>query len=52
MYVLTVEGAARELRRLWDLEKVDAEEAERGCWPSLFIEAARAGGEGIGRAED
>lgn len=30
MYVFTVEGGARELRRLWDFEKVEAE-AEGGC---------------------
>lgn len=58
MYVFMVEGAARELRTLWDLEKVEAEEAERGCWPSLFIEFAGAGAcegggrEGIGRADN
>ena len=42
MYVFMVDGAAREeLRTLWDLKEVDAEEAERGgCWPSLFIGAA------------
>ena len=42
MYVFMVDGAARdELRTLWDLKEVEAEEAERGgCWPSLFIGAA------------
>ena len=43
MYVLAVDAAARELRREWVLEKVDADDAERGCWRnSLVIEATRA----------
>ena len=43
MYVLAVDAAARELRREWVLEKVDADEAERGCWEaSMFMGAARA----------
>ena len=42
MYVLAVDAAARELRREWVLEKVDADDAERGCWRnSLVIEATR-----------
>ncbi len=41
MYVFMVDGGAREeLRTLWGLENVDSEEAETGCWPSLFIGAA------------
>ena len=55
MYVFTVEGGARELRRLWDFEKVEAE-AEGGCcwscWPSLLIEASHAEGGGEGEEEE